>query len=280
MFHDLMVPITGTAGDSHALTTAIALSSSLGAHLAVVDLVRLPLPYPSPWGIDPTDVFAQVYEELRQLGQASAARLRERLQKESISWEVRSAESLLIEPPQMMALHARYADLTVMAAPRQPGGDASKSLECASALLFESGRPLLTTPPNSRYEWPLQRAVVAWQPTREAARALHDALPLLARAATVDVVTVDPQVTEGKHGEDPGIDIATHLARHGLQVNTIALPDEGHSVATMLLRHATGVGAQLLVAGGYGHSRLREWMFGGTTRELLLGSPIPVLFSH
>jgi nucleotide-binding universal stress UspA family protein len=128
---------------------------------------------------------------------------------------------------------------------------------------------------------PASHAVVAWQPTRESTRALHDALPLLRAARTVDVVTVDPVIGESRHGEEPGADIAAHLARHGLEANVVVharRPQE--TVAAALLRHAAESGAQLLVAGGYGHSRLREWAIGGTTRELLRTARTPVLFSH
>ena len=147
-------------------------------------------------------------------------------------------------------------------------------------LLFQSGRPLLAIPPQHPCEWPVRHAVVAWQPTREAARALHDALPLLAQAASVDVLMVDPQPRSGGHGELPGADIGAHLARHGLQVNVVARERGRDSVATALLRHAAETGAGLLVAGGFGHSRLREWVLGGTTRELLDALHLPVLFSH
>ena len=127
---------------------------------------------------------------------------------------------------------------------------------------------------------PISHAVIAWQPTREAARALHDALPLLREAKTVDVVMIDPVVSESRYGQEPGADIAGHLARHGLQVNVVTHVLRQETVATALLRHAAESGAQLLVAGGYGHSRLREWALGGTTRELLQAISTPILFSH
>jgi nucleotide-binding universal stress UspA family protein len=158
--------------------------------------------------------------------------------------------------------------------------DAAAVRRLFAGLLFESGRPVLVIPPHHPCQWPAAHAVVAWQTTREATRALHDAMPLLARATSVDVLMVDPEPRTGGHGELPGADIGTHLARHGLKVNVVERKRGGNSVATTLLRHAADTNAGLLVAGGFGHSRLRQWMLGGTTDGLLEAMHLPVLFSH
>lgn len=96
----------------------------------------------------------------------------------------------------------------------------------------------------------------------------------------MDVVTVEGDEVRNEEVAAADADIATHLARHGFKVNVVACPREDRSVAAALLQHAAESNAQLLVAGGYGHSRLREWALGGTTRELLEQSRIPVQFSH
>lgn len=280
MIQDLMLPITGASGDDNALEAAIALAAHLDAHLAVVDNTDLPTLFPPAWGLAPADLLDEAYDTLREQGQAHAERLRKRLRKETISWELRTPESLLTEPSQVMALHARYADLAVVTAPAPQTDDAALVRGCFTSLLFESGRPVLLIPAHCSLALPMRHVVVAWQPTRESTRALHDALPLLARAESIDVVTVDATVGERRHGEDPGVDIGTHLARHDLAVNVVALQRRDKSIAAALLRHAAESGAQCLVAGGYGHSRRREWMLGGTTRELLHAPGLPILFSH
>src|SRR3546814_14574015 len=91
---------------------------------------------------------------------------------------------------------------------------------------------------------------------------------------------VDPRVGETSHGELPGADIAEHLARHGLRVEVVSRPREGVTAGVAILRHAREVGAQLVVAGGYGHSRMRQLVFGGVTRHLFEQADVPVLFSH
>jgi nucleotide-binding universal stress UspA family protein len=235
---------------------------------------------PGPFGITPDQLAEEMRTQLRQDAEASASRLRPRLEKESISWEIRIDDARFTDPPRAMARQSHYADLAVMTAPQRGAADGALVRAFFNSMLFESGRPVLAVPTNHPAEVPIRHVVVAWKPTRETARALHDALPLLANAGSIDVVTVDPVVGESGHGADPGVDIATHLARHDLRVNVVRVPRAGNTVATALLRHAAESEAQLLIAGGYGHSRLREWVLGGTTRELLQATHLPILFSH
>lgn len=280
MIQDLLLPVTGTAGDENAIAAAAAFASAYSAHLAVVQPVDLPLPVSGPFGIAPDFNLNALHAQLRNEADAKAERLRSRLEREAISWEVRVSDARLVDPPRAMAREARYADLTIVTAPKRGDDDGAIARAYFTSLLFESGRPVLVVPAHHPAELPLRHVVVAWKPSRESTRALHDALPLLASAASIDVVTVDPVVGDADHGEEPGADIATHLARHGLRVNVLNLTRSGQTVATALLRHAAASGAQLLIAGGYGHSRLREWVLGGTTRELLLALHLPILFSH
>ena len=147
-------------------------------------------------------------------------------------------------------------------------------------LLRHSGRPVLVVPDGHAATLPPKRVVIAWKPTRETSRAVADAMPLLQKADAVDVLVIDPAVGESAHGGEPGADIAAHLARHGLRVEVVTRPSMNFSVAYAVLEYARTVGADLVVAGGYGHSRLREALLGGTTRELLQTTHLPVLFSH
>lgn len=281
MIRDLMLPMTGTAGDQNALQASIALTELMYAHLTVIESVNLPMALPNAWGFSADATMASLYRELGDIGTANAAKLRARLEGESISWEVRVVESLLGDSSRALALHARYANLSIItAAQDQSHVETDLIAAIFSALLFESGRPVLVIPPHHAAVFPISHAVVAWQPTREGTRALHDALPLLLTARTVDVLIVDPVVGEHRRAEGLGADIAGHLARHGIEVNVVVRPLQRETIATALLRHAVESGAQLLVAGGYGHSRLREWTMGGTTRELMRTICLPILFSH
>lgn len=278
MIRTVLVPFTATEGDAHAMSTGIALAGHYDAHLSIVLPVTLPVAIPGPWNFGTGLRMSEVYAGVRDEAELQATELRRRLAGANISWDVRVDEAHFAEPPSSMAAQARHADLSLITAPRQ-GKDEAVARAFFSALLFEAGRPVMVVPLHHPIELPIRHAVVAWKPTRESSRALHDALMLLKEATSVDIVMVDP-VADTSEGEIPGADIATHLARHGVHVNVVSIPRGTGTVATALLRHAAASEAQLLVAGGYGHSRLREWILGGTTRELLQALHLPVLFSH
>ncbi|QSX77776.1 universal stress protein [Agrilutibacter solisilvae] len=280
MIHDLTLAVTGTTGDRNALAAAVALAAQHKAHLTAVQPLELPVPLPAPWDTAPVTVEHEICNARRAEANQRAERLRDELSLQAISSEVRVAEARYIDAPLAVALLARHADLGVVAAPVQNADDGAIARAFIGSLLFESGRPVLVVPAHHAIELPLQHAVVAWKPTREATRAVHDALPLLNPAATIDVVVVDPRSGEPDQGEEPGCDIAGHLARHGFKVNVVTLKRGHDTVATTLLRHAAQSNARMLVAGGYGHSRMREWALGGTTRELLQAMHLPILFSH
>ena len=279
MIRDLFMPLTGTDADTHALAAAIAMARSLQAHLSVVQPFAMPAPTIEPWGMAPD--ITELYAELRGEAVAYAERFRRTLEGEGVLFDLRLAESLFLEAPEVAALQARYADLAVMHAPSgSEPRDRAALRRLFAALLFGSGRPVLVVPETVVPAWPGSRAVVAWTPTREATRALHDALPLLAEGASLDVVAVDPDRGDYGHGDWTGADVGAHLARHGFRVESTALARQDQTVGSVLVRHAVERGAQLLVAGGYGHSRFREWMLGGATSELLDAARVPVLVSH
>lgn len=275
MIRDILLPVTGTSGDVNAMAAAVSLASAHRAHLTVAHALQLPLPA-GPWGLGVMGGLDDLHQEMRDRAEQEASELRERLAREEVPSEVRVVAGFA-ERGQLVLPQARVSDLCVVPMPGENGGDARAIF---SQLLFGAGRPVLAVPARGPVALPVHHAVIAWRPTREASRAVHDAMPLLAGASSVDLLTVVGSGDEpAEHAASHAPDIATHLARHGLAVNVVSRSRSG-AVATELLRHAAESGAQLLVAGGYGHSRLREWLLGGTTRELLAQSGVPVLFSH
>lgn len=279
MLKDILLCVTGTRGDANALAAAIALAARMDAHLCALVMVNLPLSMPLAWGALPDAGMARVHDELRGKARAHAAEAEAQMARAGISFEVRIAESQFTEPPHAAAVHARYADLAVMTLADDEADSSPVIRRYFASLLMESGRPVLVVPPQCSAMLPIRHAVVAWRPTQDASRALHDAIPLLQLAETVDVVEVAAGAGEKGEGELPGADIAVHLARHGLNVQVVAQPRQ-EGTAAALLRHAEQSNAQLMVAGGYGHSRLRQWALGGVTRDLLMSAKLPVLFSH
>jgi nucleotide-binding universal stress UspA family protein len=147
-------------------------------------------------------------------------------------------------------------------------------------VLLASGRPLLAVPYAGQFERVGDRVLVAWNASREATRAVNDALPLLRGATIVTVLAVNPKHGIEGHGDVPAADIVLHLARHGVKAEAAHTIANDISEGDALLSYAADLGADLIVAGGYGHSRARETVFGGVTRTLLEEMTVPMLLSH
>ena len=183
-------------------------------------------------------------------------------------WRVETGEE-----PHWLAIHGRIADLLVLGRVRD---DKSVPMDVLDAALMETGRPLLIVPPHPPAQIG-QTVAIAWKDTAEAASAVAAALPLLARARRVVILSVT---------EDPRADPAScerlrqALIWHNLATTVQHLAAEGREPADALLKTAAAIGADLLVMGGYGHSRMREVVFGGFTRRVLQAADLPVLMAH
>jgi nucleotide-binding universal stress UspA family protein len=279
MIKDVLVPITHTVGDADALAAAIALAIHENAHLNVLEFVNLPLPPFGPWGNGELEL-GEIYKKCRIAAETDAVALRQRLAKEIAASEVRIVESIFTESADLAAKHAHCSDLIVMPMASSVAGDTAIVRGFFTAMLLGSGRPVLLVPPG--YTWKMAKhAVLAWRPTCEAARSLHDALPLLRDVESIDVLQVDVGSDKGGESPLPGGDPVVHLCRHGLKATVVAAQSGEDSIASVLIKHAQNSGADLLVAGGYGHSRFREWALGGATRDLLSSTcSVPILLSH
>jgi nucleotide-binding universal stress UspA family protein len=282
MIRDIMLAVTHTPGDECALEVAATIAQRADAHLTAVMPVSLPVMVGSSLGAATGIAYVEAFHAgIRAEAAQSAQRLRERLERNGLSCEVRVVETQAVVPQHVLGLHARFADLAVLGAVSDSGMHEPAMHSAFSAMLLDGGRPVLVVPPGTRLDFPVRNAVVAWRPTREATRALHDALALLSPGASVEVLSVEqgPQA-RSRDGDEPGYDIGAHIARHGFDVRTVVRHRAGEAVATRILGQCQEGTTQLLVAGGYGHSRAREFMLGGTTRRLLRDARVPVLFSH
>lgn len=178
-------------------------------------------------------------------------------------------------PAAVIAREARAADLVIVGRDRR-SADPFRSLDLGQ-LVLSAGRPVLVVPPQQT-TLPLRRAAIAWKETREARRAVYDALPLLRIAQSV--VIVDVREAGDEHGPRSTHDLEQYLRRHGLEVVTEQARRAEVTVTDTLLHVIEAENVDLLVAGAYGHSRVGEWIFGGVTRDLLRRLPICGLFSH
>ncbi|MDE2582213.1 MAG: universal stress protein [Rhodospirillales bacterium] len=184
------------------------------------------------------------------------------------------------DPPQTLLRMAHHADLVVVGQPDPASPAAGRTADMIEQLLLHAGRPLLLVPYAGTFDAVGSRVLIGWTETRECARAVHDALPLLTGATSVTALTI----LEGRHtpvdDEPPAAELARHLQRHGIAATAARTVTDGIADADALLSYACDIGVDLLIMGGYGHSPLRERMLGGVTRSLLRHMTVPVLMSH
>lgn len=178
-----------------------------------------------------------------------------------------------------MAQQARYADLVVLSQTNMDERAPGASYDLPEFVLMNSARPVLLLPHAGHYTSKFKTVLVAWDGSIEATRAVTCALPLLKQARQVSVLVFDPESVYGRHGEEPGADLALYLARHGVKVD-VSVRSNGIDTGNALLSHAADVNADLLVMGSYGHTRFREMMLGGVTRTILSTMTLPVFMAH
>lgn len=277
VYRDILAVLSSVEGDGHVLACAQALSKRSDAFVTGMLVRYMPMlpAVTEGWVVDPRwgDLVVEAQKEL-ETGRTSLQQRLEGLVDRS------AALTMLVEPGavrELLAVHCRHADLTLVSRPVKSGDGRTPLVEAA---LFGSGRPVLVVPPNWKDGNLGKTVLVAWNAGREAARALADAMPLLGHSARVVVATVDAKPSIEGHGDMPGADISTHLARRGLTVELQNIDSAGRPASTCLLDAARAAGADMIVMGGYGRTRFSEMVFGGVTREMLHESPVPVLMSH
>ena len=178
-----------------------------------------------------------------------------------------------------LGLRARYSDLIVIGQTNPDAPSPSVMSDFPEFMIVHSGRPILVIPHHGESNTFAERCVLAWDGSREAARAVTDAIPLLKRSEIVHVIIINPDPQSDTHGQEPGADIALFLARHGIKVE-ISTRFNTNNTGKSILSICRELNADLLVMGGYAHSRFREMILGGTTRTVLEEMHIPVLMSH
>ena len=219
----------------------------------------------------PSEIIEQRYNEIRAAGEAMRAAFDAAAARENVAGEFRVMDGELVET---MALCGRYSDLLVVAQPDPDHPAPTDGL--AEDLLLAAGRPILVVPYAGDLNHVGRRVMVAWNGTREATRAVHDAMPILVQAEEVVVFSVNPEDSD----HIAGADISTHLARHGVNATPRHIVAPDMPVGDSVLSAVAGNSIDLLVMGGYGHSRLRELAFGGATRAIMQTMTCPVMMSH
>jgi nucleotide-binding universal stress UspA family protein len=276
MIKDLVVNLTLEAARDPAADFAISIAAAFEAHIAGTAFAFDPVVTPAVLdGLSSTWVDVQ-REESRAAAMVAIDRFEAAAKREGLSAEHRLFETSLGDAIALFGRIARRFDLSVVKQqePDRPNGDDL----IVEASLFQSGRPVVVVPYIQKAPLKLDRVLVAWDGSHGAARAISDAMPFLHRAKAIDIVLVANGRT--KKDEVPGVEIGNHLARHGLKVDVRQLVAEDVDVANTILSYAADNAADFMVMGGYGHSRLREFVLGGTTRSILQTMTVPTLMAH
>ena len=276
MVKDIVVNLTGGAPQEFVADYAISLAKLFDAHIAGVGFIYEPVIPGSVLGGIPTDLIEAQREENTKAAKTATDRFAAAAGQAGLSAEVRILDASVAGAADLFGRIARRFDVAVVGQARPKEG-ASEELLIEGAL-FESGRPVVVVPYVQTRAVKLDRVLVCWDGSRPATRAIADALPFLRLAKAIDVVAVSGE--RGKGSEMVGTNMARHLARHGLEVELKRVAAGNVDVRSAIASHAAGTGADFMVMGGYGHSRLREFILGGVTRTILASSTIPVLMSH
>ncbi len=271
---DIVVNLMVGGTRDSAASYAISLAETFDAHLSGIAFAYEPVLPAIVGGGIPESVIEEQREENEKAAKAAVAQFEAAAKK--ITHDSRMVPASLAGGADTFGEIARRFDISVVGqSERDRVGPEELIVEGA---LFGSGRPVIVVPFEHTGGAKLDRVVVCWNGGRTAARATADAMPFLHRAKAVDVICVG--LDTAPVVEASGASIGTHLARHGLNVQVKRIDQGNLRVSAAILAYAANSGADMLVMGGYGHSRLREFILGGTTRGVLKAMTVPTLMSH
>lgn len=276
MIKDILVSLSLDESGDTAGDYAMSVAELFGAHLSGIALAYIPvISVTMPMEALGADLIVAEHAKNMKAAAAAVARFDRSMRAGGLRGEARLLDAGIAEASNEFGEFARGFDLSLVgqAKPSDPEGGM-----IVEGALFGSGRPVIVVPYIQRKGIKLDRVVVCWDGSRAAARATGDAMPFLTRAKKVDVVTI--ATAPAKSEEVPGADIAQHLARHGRNVEVQRLVVADIDTTSAILSYVADAGADLIVMGGYGHSRLREFVLGGVTRGILGSMTVPVLMSH
>jgi nucleotide-binding universal stress UspA family protein len=276
MIKDLVVNLPVDSKQTAVVDYAISVAETFDAHIAGIAFAYDPVVAPPVLGGIPAGWIDAQRAESEKTARSAAERFEAAAKREQLSVGHSVIPASVGSAGDLFGRIARRFDLSVIGQ-TEPDRPAPEELIIEGAL-FGSGRPVIVVPYIQKQGLKLDRVLVCWDGGRAATRAIADSLPFLQRAKAVEVLIVASGGT--KSDELPGADIGQHLARHGLKIEVKRIVAPDIDVPNMILSHAADNSADFLVMGGYGHSRLREFVLGGATRGILTSMTLPTLMAH
>jgi nucleotide-binding universal stress UspA family protein len=276
MIKDIVVNLSIREDGGNVGDYAVSVAAALDAHIAGIAFVFDPIVPVTGTGFIPAEVIDTQLADNQAAAKAAIDRFAAATSRAGVSAEQVSLAASAAGAGDQFARIARRFDLAIVGQAEPEGGTVEELI--AENTLFEAGRPMIIVPYIQKGPLKLDRVMVGWDGSRQAARAIGDAMPLLGKAGRVDVVIVTNE--RGKEDEIEGADMGEHLARHGLKVDVKRIAGGNIDVADALLSHVADSGTDFIVMGGYGHSRLRQFILGGVTTSILKSMTVPVLMAH
>ena len=275
MIKDIVVNLSGGHSQDFAVDYAISVARAFDAQITGIAFVFDAVIPDGVMGSVPIEMIEMQREENSKAAKTATERFAATTKAAGIAAQTRVIDANLGGAATIFGAIARRFDLAVTGQARPEGG-ASEQLMIEAAL-FESGRPVIMVPYIQKEGLKLDRVLACWDGSRTAARAIADAMPFLERAKAVELLMVGE---DRKQDEIAGVDMIAHLARHGISARAERTTRGDISIENVILSYAADSGADFMVMGGYGHSRLREFVLGGVTRGILGSMTLPLLMSH
>ncbi len=276
---DIVVHVDASERAAERVQLATKLAASKDAHLTGIFAIPDPyMPAMMAGGYVPAEIFDKFRQEAAEEAKAAEKLFEKITEAGGVHSEWRVEEGMA---SSVVSRHSRYSDLVVVGKGDYDDPVKYPHPELSADLVMTSGRPVLVVPNAGHFDAIGVRILVCWNASRESTRAVNDAMPFLQAAEKVTVLAVNPhKPSGGDHGDTPSADIALHLARHGVNAEAASTVSAGIEVADTILARASDLAVDMIVSGAYGHSRTREWVFGGVTESLLRNTTVPTLLSH
>ena len=277
-YKSILTIVTDPAAQAAQIDAAVAMARREDAHLDVlclgVDRTQTGYYYAGATAFIQQETFERAQTEAKE----TEAAVREKLGSEDVRWAAESAVAQLGALGGLVALRARFADLVVQLKPYgETGGQEAEAI--VEAALFEGRAPVLIVPGAGLAANFGRRIVCGWNQGQEALNAIRAGLPFLKAADLCDIAIIDPPA-HGAERADPGAPLSQMLVRHGVKAEVTVLAKTLPRVSDVLMRHVRDIDADMVVMGAYGHSRFREAILGGATRNMLEQAAVPVLMAH